>query len=506
MNQRLARQWPLGILFAILLLAAGVRLYCLGGPSLWKDERDSIMTAEGHFSDWEHLPTNRVIQPPDLYSPGNAGPWSNVWQTFYFHPPLYPILLRIWLDFVPETDSGVRGLSVLASLIAMILLYDLGRMLVDAPAALWACALFALSEPEIIYAQEARAYALWTALGLAAAAAAARLAVRGGNWRRAIALAACALAMTLTQALAVATIIALAIWCLAYLRGAALRQAVIAGAVAAVLAIGLVLAGTLPGHALHTADVIGWAHTTGGFQHDWGTIRFAALLPTLFLGSPPAGTGALAMVPGLVFVLCWILCIGPRGANRNGAMLFCAIWLWAGVLPVVFSDIFSSTSAILYVRFTLIAAPAFFLLISALPVGANWRWLVPLAAVIGCAAAVPYEYDPLAKGDWRNLAGDVRKLAGPDDLIVFANSPDAYLANPRQLYDAVNCYVHQIPCEVAIIDRPADAGLMARFHAARHVWVVSSAARPDLQTFLPGWHLDSAAPKRILAAQVWKAE
>jgi len=489
-----------------LFVAAAVRLYWLGGPSLWKDERDSILTAVGRFSQWESLPTNRIMQPPDLFSVAGAGPLANTWHTYYFHPPLYPLLLRIWLHCVGETDAQVRGLSVLASLASILLLFDLGRTLVDARAALWACAIFALAEPEIMFAQEARAYALWTALGLGAAAAAARLAVLGGNWRRAAALGACALGMILTDILAISTAMALAVWCLNYLRGRALRQAMIAAALAVALTLGLVAAGTLPAHALHTGQVIGWASTSGGAAHDWSSLRAAALLPALFLAAPTSNTGSVALLGAVAFVLCWLLCRWPRGANRNGAMLFCALWLWAGVLPIIGSDLFNATATIHYVRFTLIAAPAYYLLISSLPLRAGLRALAPLAAVIGCAAAVPYEYDSMAKGDWRSLGGDVRRFVRPGDVLLFANSPDAYLANPHQLYDSVNCYVRQIPCPVALLDRPAEAPLLAQLRGFHRVWVVSSAVPGDLQRFLPRWRMKPAESKRVDAAQLWKAE
>src|ERR1700722_10289872 len=98
MNQRFLRHWPLAVLAAILAVAAGVRAYRLGQASFWEDERDSVMSAEGHFSDWETMPTNRLIDPPDLVSVRNARPWLDTWRTPDFHPPLYAMLLRGWRD------------------------------------------------------------------------------------------------------------------------------------------------------------------------------------------------------------------------------------------------------------------------------------------------------------------------------------------------------------------------------------------------------------------------
>src|ERR1700722_7031884 len=147
------------------------------------------------------------------------------------------MLLRGWRDLFGESDAAARSLSVAASLAAIILLFDLARTLAGPATALWACAIMAVAQPQITFAQEARDYVLWSALGLGACAAAARLSVRGPGWRRGAALAGCALGMILPHFLALITAMALAIWCAVYLRGKALRQAAIAGVVALLLLI-----------------------------------------------------------------------------------------------------------------------------------------------------------------------------------------------------------------------------------------------------------------------------
>ena len=79
------------------------------------------------------------------------------------HPPLYYVLLKAWTAVFGESPSGLRSLSVVASLLAMVLAWRLGsRYLERGPltaALLW----LAISPHWLFYAQEARMYALTTA-------------------------------------------------------------------------------------------------------------------------------------------------------------------------------------------------------------------------------------------------------------------------------------------------------------------------------------------------------
>jgi uncharacterized membrane protein len=483
------------ILAAILAVAAGLRLYRLGEASFWFDERASVMSAAGHFSDWMNLPLDRVIDPaPDLTSVSRQGSIVAAWRSPDFHPPLYAITLRIWREIVGESDADIRGLSVLASLAAIVCLFDLGRTLAGDRCALWACAIMAVAQPQIQYAQEARSYMLWQTLGLAACAAAARLVVSGPGWRRAAVLNLCLLAMILTHFLAIVYAVALALWCGFYLRGRALRQAAIAAAASAVI---LTFIGSgLIAQAYHTHSDTNWLGDSPA-GHVIRTLQRAALLPATFLAEPSPEAEKWAMAGSAIFVLPWIM--------RGKLARFCGLWLLVGVGSIVALDLMRGTQALGYIRFTLVASPAVYLTIASLPLRRPIRDFLPIAAIICALFALTTEYDPTWKGQWRQLGGDVRELVRPGDMLVLASPETLFLYDPIKMYEGVSFYSRPIPCPVLLLDRPADGALQAQLRQAARVWFVLPQYAGLPEDFLPGWTFKAAAPKRRFAAEVYRA-
>jgi mannosyltransferase len=132
----------------ILLLAALVRLWALGGQSLWMDETFS------HLFD---------TLPLDI-----------AWQAIVVdavHPPLYYLLLRPWLALAGGGEFALRFPSAMAGLLTVALLLRAGRDWLGEQAARWAAFLLALSPFHAWYSQEGRMYTLLGLLVLAVLAA-----------------------------------------------------------------------------------------------------------------------------------------------------------------------------------------------------------------------------------------------------------------------------------------------------------------------------------------------
>jgi mannosyltransferase len=131
-----ARYAPLG---AILVAAAAIRLAGLDRDSLWADEGASLYFAQS-ASTW-FIDTN---------------------------PPLYYVFLHFWVGLVgAESDFLLRVPSVLFGVGSIGLAYVLAEWLAGRKAAIWAGCLLAASSLHIWYAQEARAYSLFTFLAVA---------------------------------------------------------------------------------------------------------------------------------------------------------------------------------------------------------------------------------------------------------------------------------------------------------------------------------------------------
>jgi uncharacterized membrane protein len=88
------------------------------------------------------------------------------------HPPLYFGLARLWPDVAGSSPAALRALSAAIGTIAFAAVGWLAwELFAGALTVLLAVALFAVSPFQILYAQQAREYALWTLLTAAASAA-----------------------------------------------------------------------------------------------------------------------------------------------------------------------------------------------------------------------------------------------------------------------------------------------------------------------------------------------
>lgn len=144
------RRW-LGWLPAIvMLLAFGLRIYRLGDQNMWWDEAFSVWVAR---HDWGTLTT---IAAGDT------------------HPPLYYWLLHPWMALTGPSEFAIRFPSLIAGMLAVALVYRLGRQL--GGRSRWAVAtlaafLLATSRFHIWWSQEIRMYSLAAMWAVASALA-----------------------------------------------------------------------------------------------------------------------------------------------------------------------------------------------------------------------------------------------------------------------------------------------------------------------------------------------
>ena len=119
----------------LLLLGTLLRLLNLGRESLWLDEAISYLAAR--------LPISQIV--------------NNTVQSS--HPPLYYLLLHMWLGLVPDSDTAVKLLSVLWGALLIPAVYWLSQQLFNNhTVSLTAAALVAVSPFHILYSHELRMY------------------------------------------------------------------------------------------------------------------------------------------------------------------------------------------------------------------------------------------------------------------------------------------------------------------------------------------------------------
>jgi mannosyltransferase len=137
------RDWDTILLAGVMLVGFALRTVAIGRESLWTDEALTLVIA--------HLPVWDMITKPTDPTP------------FLYYG------LHKW--FVPDGAGvvAVRGISLVAGMLTLPVVYAIGRMMFSGAGALLATALVALSPPLIDYSQEARAYSLLVLLVAASA-------------------------------------------------------------------------------------------------------------------------------------------------------------------------------------------------------------------------------------------------------------------------------------------------------------------------------------------------
>jgi uncharacterized membrane protein len=108
------------------------------------------------------------------------------WTAHDVHPPLYYLLLKVWLSIFGDSLVALRGLSVLSSLIALYLLFRLIEHALPQAVCLAAMLWCTLSPLSIYQAQETRMYAPATAVVLGACLAYRRWIESGATRRSAL--------------------------------------------------------------------------------------------------------------------------------------------------------------------------------------------------------------------------------------------------------------------------------------------------------------------------------
>src|SRR4051794_4639470 len=141
---RQTRQVPtVPLLLVVATVGAGVLLRLYTRSDLWLDEALTVNTAR--------LPLGAMFE--QLRHDG--------------HPPLYYLLLHVWMKAFGEGDEAVRSLSALCSVATLPLAWLAGRRFGGRPTAVALVVLLATNPFAIRYATEARMYALVTLLVVA---------------------------------------------------------------------------------------------------------------------------------------------------------------------------------------------------------------------------------------------------------------------------------------------------------------------------------------------------
>lgn len=145
------------VMTAIMLLAIALRLYNLGGPSLWYDEMLTVSIASGEA---ETIP--QAVRQAE--------------QT----PPLFHYFMHLWIKTYGLSEFAIRLPAALCGIGVVWMIYKLGSLLYTRREGCIAAMLMAVSAFQISYSQEARVYAPLMLVALLSCYAFVKLIQEGG--------------------------------------------------------------------------------------------------------------------------------------------------------------------------------------------------------------------------------------------------------------------------------------------------------------------------------------
>ncbi|NOZ05323.1 MAG: hypothetical protein GXP41_03070, partial [Chloroflexi bacterium] len=387
---------------ALVSLALILRLHSLGAESLWLDEATSLFLARMDI------------------------PTLTAWTAHDIHPPLYYILLHLWLVF-GESEFALRSLSVVAGVFGVVGIFLLASALFDKTTALLAALLLSVSPLHLWYSQEVRMYALVTTLTLFASwyLAMALESQRRRHWAGYVI---CSTLALYTHYYAIFLILshwAIVIFWIGRARGRPHRQREVARAW--VIVQGIIFLLFLPWLPTLARQVL----SGGGawVAQAVGTPSLRALPEALLLyvvGPTHAAVPALWRRIGYgVYGLAGLLSLAalrrrtPQTKRDRWGILFCLLYL---LVPLGSAWAISQVKPLFATRYLLPFLPPFVLLVAYGLSSVSRRSVrfpgVLLAAIV--PLAISLQMQATAQNvDWRQLAAALTEQSAPGDVVLF---------------------------------------------------------------------------------------
>ncbi len=397
-------------LVLILVVGAVLRFTLVAHQSFWYDESVSARLAKFSLS--------------EMVS-GKARDLGN--------PPLHLIVLHLWQQVFGSGDVAVRALSGVASLASIPLVAVIARRLLGERIALVAAALFALSPVQVYFAQEARVYTIVTLTCLVSIAFLLRAAESPRRWGSWAGYGIATFLAMYAHYFAAFVVVAQLVWLVWIYRferrvmtSAAVTLAVAGFAYSLVWLPSLVAQATAKGNLSRASET--W------YLHILGSPLVFGMGTTLVWKGTVTPLRLVAGGLGLVG-LCCTAGIGAWSLRRNRESLVLLVaWMLA---PVVVPLLVSLTLFPFYnVRYGLVAAPAYYMLIAAglISLGRRLRACAAVCLALPSALSLYFYFTTQVKHDWRGAAAWMAAHCRQGDVLAFdadiGETPFARYAGP----------------------------------------------------------------------------
>lgn len=394
------------LLLLIVLLGLALRIYDLGGESVWFDEAVSIDVSRLGF----------VEQIKWV-----AGPSKET------NPPFYYMVLHLWIPVFGDSEFVSRLPSVVFGVLSIVLAYSVGRLLFGRRTGLFAALIMAVSFFHVKYSQEARGYTLMVFLTLVSFYSLLTM-ISGWKRRWAAVYILSSVLLCYTHYFGLFTILVQNIFCFTlFLRRGRAGGLGFTRWILVQVTLGLLY---IPGFILlvrRFSSVRGsfWIpepHYRDLFYYfnDYaGSVYMLALL-TGFVLLAIANSEKLRSVKGLKGLFAPADEAAPVKDITYGEKIYLLL-LWIAVpviVPFVFSLIFTP---IMVPRYAIVSSVGFYLLASAGMSVINRRpvlYAVTAVVILLSAAKLYRYYDGVDKHQWREVVREIESNAGSGDYII----------------------------------------------------------------------------------------
>jgi Dolichyl-phosphate-mannose-protein mannosyltransferase len=477
------------LLACLVVIGTFIRLDGITKTGLWGDEFQALFLATGRGDAVMNIPRNVVVtHPPPVgfdAAPGISHIWTSLDSTT--QPPLYFIILRLWVNAFGPSDFAIRALSTVFCMAAIPVLFDILRRISGPLPALLGATMMTFAPVQLDFSQQARPYTLVTFLCLIILWILVRMEQDGPSWPRLIALFLATLAAAMTHYFALGTIAGCAAWAAFRLKGINRRR------ILWTMSLGL------------AAFVLVWGPifwSTRGIVNSWTRTEFKSIyhlrsLPFYLLDIPLRLTfGRVTQMfwPLVVALAVMVYLLPPLRRNRSLAW-YC--WLLGSIAGPLAVDLCTSANSMLVGmdKYVFLAAPGVYGILAATISGPLVAAAISLGVVIFGLARFQAGPDFAWASTWgiedhRAQAHFLATYVQPHDLVIL---PASWVLNGDVNeasfdYFIIAHYAGPWKSPVLLLTAPIDGGLRRQLAQYDHIWVAGS-SQAACAALLPGCKL-----------------
>ncbi|MCS7032606.1 MAG: hypothetical protein NZ561_01270 [Phycisphaerae bacterium] len=481
-------------LLLVLLLAGVLRFHNLGAECFWIDEIFSLQTSAGVGMAHERFPGGQWLDPP--INPTSLSLGEGLAGILRYAPedtqaPLYFVLLNLWRQAFGSGEAAVRSLSVVCSLGVVAILFLLARDLFERGcaggrdgggfvgggslplAATLAAGIAAAAEGQILFAREARPYAMALLLTSIAAWMLVRIEQWGFSRVRAVVLGIALLLLMLTHYTGIAPALVMFAYAGIRLRGSA-RLLTLGTFVASAVVFSLIWGSTLIAQRAQQVNRLDFLSDDPA-GHVTRTLDRALRQPVVALltiaGASNRSSGelwAMRLVGGGIILVPLLL------LRRWKSLLLPWMLMVSPIAMTTVSDLLQTRAGLEVPRYSILSSLGVILLAAGLIDRLRWRGAIGLLSVLMIFSVHAYAQFQRGdrKPDLRPMAEWVRSEVQPGDPLVLARGRDVHWQSGA-LYSALAAYAGAWPGPMIVLDSPADEAALQRLRSSRRVWMLS---------------------------------